>query len=74
MIGGMVAVNLVAREHCPHMNLSSVARGLGRILARLPDALYACMSCREFDAAVAVMSCVVLSSATELYHSVGGPV
>ena len=53
MVGGIVAVNPVAREHartciCRRQLVSWV------VLLHVCHTLCACMPCREFDAAVAV--------------------
>ena len=61
----------------PHVHLSSLARGLGRICARSPGrCMRTCPRCSQLEAAVGmcVLGECVLSSATELPHSVDGQV
>ena len=67
------------QKHAPHVNSSPPARGLGLVSAPLPKRciVYACMFMCESDATVAMCGLGrrrVLSSATELGHSVDGPV
>ena len=57
------------------MNLSSIARGLGQMYARLPGrTMLACHVVFSMLLWLYMRAAEVLSSATELPHSVGGSV